>query len=262
MTASPDGPRFRRSPVGATALTVLVLGLGAWAVVNSPVFRTKRIEIRGARHVTTADVVGAAGLPPGGNLIRLSLDGVAAGVERLPWVADAVARRDLPSTLEIRVVERTAVGWFRSSGGVVVVARDGTIVEDPPARPAGIPALGEWAGALEPGDRLPSPPVTFRVVASMRRALLEQISGADTDEDGVELELRGGGTVRYGPPIALGEKNRRLAALLRWARRQKLGIDSIDLRVPQAPTLDPAGGGGGLAISLALRRIDNHRGFD
>jgi cell division protein FtsQ len=241
MTAVPDGPRFRRSPVGATALTLLVLGLGAWGVINSPVFRTKRIEVQGVRHLTQADVVDAAGLPPGANLIRLSLDAVTADVERLPWVADAAASRDFPSTLVIRIVERTAVGWFRSEGAALVIARDGTVLERLDARPTGIPVLGEWAGGLGPGDRMPSPPITFRVVASRHLGLLGVIAGAGSVGDDVELELRGGGTILYGQPVGLGEKNRQLAALLPWARRHDLEIDSIDLRVPEAPTLDPVG---------------------
>ncbi|HEX2025178.1 MAG TPA: FtsQ-type POTRA domain-containing protein, partial [Actinomycetota bacterium] len=103
MTDALPNARFRRSPAGAVALTALALGLGGWAVASSPLFETKRIDVEGVRHLTTAQVVEAAGVDPGANLVRLSLDDVATAVERLPWVADAAAGRDLPSTLAIRV---------------------------------------------------------------------------------------------------------------------------------------------------------------
>ena len=232
--------RFRRSPAGATALTLLAVGLGGWAVVNSPLFETRRIEVRGSRNLSAAEIIDASGVHTGDNLMRLSLDRVAAEVERLPWVVEAAADRDLPSTLVLRVVERTAVGWFDGPGGVSMVARDGTVLDLPPEPPHRLPALGEWPTPLAPGDRVSSAPATLRVAASMDAALLHRIS-AFRSRDEVALELRDGGTVQYGSPTALPRKNLELVRLLRWVRRQGIEIDTIDLRVPDAPTLDPVG---------------------
>jgi cell division protein FtsQ len=249
MTGDPPGPRFRRSPAGAAALTVLVLGLGGWAVLNSPIFHTRRIEVRGVRHLSPARVIDAAGVERGDNLVRLSLDDVAARVERLPWVADVAADRNLPSTLRLRVVERTAVGWFHGPAGVVVVARDGNVVELRSGVPGDLPALGSSAQPLEPGQALDAPPPGFRVAASMNDPLRRRVAAAGGSEGEVVLELRGGGTVHYGSLTALRRKNGELTRLLRWARRHRLEIEAIDLRVPQAPTLDPVGGPPGLTVT-------------
>lgn len=235
------GPRFRRSPAGATALTLLAVGLGGWAVVNSPLFETRRVEVRGSRNLSAAEIIDASGVHTGDNLMRLSLERVAAEVERLPWVVDAAADRDLPSTLVLRVVERTAVGWFDGPGGVSMVARDGMVLALPPEPPHLLPALGEWPTSLAPGDRVSSAPATLRVAASMDAALLHRISAASPSRGEVALELRDGGTVRYGSATGLPRKNLELARLLRWVRRQGIEIDTIDLRVPDAPTLDPVG---------------------
>lgn len=239
MTDGPHVPRFRRSPAGAAALTLLAVGLGAWAVVNSPVFDTQRIEVRGTRQLSDAEVLDAAGVAPGDNLMRLSLDEVIDRVERLPWVADAAADRDLPSTLVLRVVERTAVGWFEGPGDVAVVARDGVVLDLTSAPPTVLPALGEWPGPLALGEVVPSPTDTLRVAASMDGALRRRVSSATGSGSEVALELRDGGTVRYGSPTALSQKNLELTRLLGWARRQGIEIRTIDLRVPEAPTLDP-----------------------
>jgi cell division protein FtsQ len=234
------GPRFRRSPAGATALTLLAVGLGGWAVVNSPLFETRRIEVHGSRNLSVAEIIDASGVHTGDNLMRLSLDRVAAEVERLPWVVDAAADRDLPSTLVLRVVERTAVGWFDGPGGVSMVARDGMVLDLPPEPPHRLPALGEWPTSLAPGERVSSTPATLRVAASMDAALLHRIA-AFRSRGEVALELRDGGTVQYGSPTALPRKNLELVRLLRWVRREGIEIDTIDLRVPDAPTLDPVG---------------------
>jgi cell division protein FtsQ len=243
MTEALPDARFRRSPAGAVALTVVAVGLGGWGITNSPLFDTKRIRVDGVRHLSAAEVVDAAGIEPRANLVRLSMDAVTDGVERLPWVADAVAARDLPSTLRIRVVERTPVAWFRVPEGSVLVARDGTVLAHLGGRPPGIPALGRLPVPMSPGERVSGRPATFTVAASMDRPLRRAIRTVAQGEGGIQLHLRVGGTVRYGPPSRLGEKNKRLAALLRWARRNQVEIEAIDLRVPEAPSLAPVGKG-------------------
>lgn len=233
--------RFRRSPVGAAALTGLVLALGGWGILNSPMFDTRRILVQGTDHLTTSQVIDAADVSPDDNLILLSTEEVAGNVEAVPWVVDAVAERDLPSAVVIRVVERTAAGWFRDPQGAVVVARDGTVLERPDHRPDGLPGLGPWSAVLEAGDQIPAGESALRVVASLSGALRGRISaGASTGSD-VDLELRGGGTVHYGPPTRLSEKNAALVDMLAWASEEGIAVGTIDLRIPDAPTLHPAG---------------------
>jgi hypothetical protein len=76
-------------------------------------------------------------------------------------------------------------------------------------------------------------------VASMGPQLLGRISAAASEGGQVVLELRGGGTVQYGPPFQPALKNRALSRMLEWARREGLPVASIDLRVSDAPTLEP-----------------------
>jgi cell division protein FtsQ len=232
-------PRFRRSPAGAVALSVLAVGLGGWGIVNSPVFATRRIEVEGNRHLSAAEVVEAAGVRHEQNLIRLSTENVAERVRSLPWVREAVVSRNLPSTLVLGVVERTATAWFQDPAGVAVVARDGTVLDRPVQPPRAFPRVDDLASAQPVGESVGSPPPALRVVASMGPELLGRISAAASQGGQVVLELRGGGTIRYGPTTQLALKNRALSRMLGWARREGLSVASIDLRVPDAPTLEP-----------------------
>jgi cell division protein FtsQ len=239
-----EGARFRRSPAAAVVLTVMVLGLGGWTVTNSPMFRIGHIEVRGAVRVPAADVIGAAAVGEGHNLIRLSMDDVAARIERLSWVIDAVAARDLPSTLVIEVVERTPAAWLPEEQGGAIVARDGTVVERTAATPRRILPMVDGVPVGAVGEALRPLPPQVSVVASMGRELRARIGSAAWADDEVVLELRGGGTVRYGPATRSRAKNHALTGLLRWAHREGVAVGTIDLRVPDAPTLEPAGRGG------------------
>lgn len=235
-----DGPRYRRSPAGAVALTALAVGLGGWGIVNSPMFDTRRIEVRGAHHLSSNEVVAAAGVRTGQNLVRVATDRVALSVEGLSWVADAVARRDLPSTLVIHVVERTPTAWLVDPEGFAVVARDGTVLERPSHPPRrDLPVVGEISAVVAPGRVVPAVPPQLRVVASMDRRLREHVSAAVSADGDVGLELRTGGTVHYGSATSLGDKNRALVEMIEWAAQGGIEVGSIDLRIPQAPTLHP-----------------------
>lgn len=239
MTERLEGARFRRSPAGATALTLVALSLGGWGVINSPLFGVQHILVEGARELDEHDVRALAGVEDDTNLLRLSLDAVIAGVERSPWVAEVSAERSLPATLVIRVVERRPAGWLDDPGGRAVIAVDGTVLERVQTPPAALPSLGTTSGQLVPGERLPALPATLQVAASLDRRLLETVAAVTFSDGEVLFELRDGGRVRYGEPTQLKDKNRALEEMLDWAEDRGVGVESIDVRVPTAPALRP-----------------------
>jgi cell division protein FtsQ len=232
---------FRRNPVGAAALTMVGLGLGVWAVVNSPVFGIDRIRVEGARELTDNEVRELAAVEPGTNLLRLSVDEVAAALERSPWVRDAAADRALPTTLVLRVEERRAVGWVEDPSGPVVVAEDGTVVDRPGPAPPDLPGLGTVEEPLVPGERLGGV-ATLRLAASMRDGLLATVGSVAELDGELVVGLREGGEVRYGEADHLAEKNRALAEMLAWAAERGVGVEYVDVRIPSAPALRPVAG--------------------
>ncbi len=234
MTERLQTALFHRNPVGAVALTLVGLGLGVWAVVNSPVFGIDRIRVEGAHELTADEVRSLADVDAGTNLVRLPVGDVAARLERSPWVRDALVERSLPATLLLRIEERRPVGWIEGPSGPALVADDGTVLDGP--GPGRLPVLGAVADPAGPGERLEGV-ATLRVAASMTDALLASVSSVAEERGQVVLELRDGGQVRYGEPERLGAKNRALLGMLAWAEERSLGIGYIDVRVPSAPAL-------------------------
>lgn len=231
---------FRRNPVGAAALTLVGLGLGVWGVVNSPIFGVDRIRVEGAREMSADEVRALAAVEPGTNLLRLSLDEVAAAMERSPWIRQAAADRSLPTTLVLRIAERRAVGWVEDPAGLAVVADDGTVVDRAESAPRNLPGLGAAPELLEPGERLGGV-VTLRVAASMGEGLLATVASVAQVDGELVLALRDGGDVRYGGADHLMEKNLALAEMLAWAGEREVGVEYIDVRIPSAPALRPVG---------------------
>jgi cell division protein FtsQ len=210
--------------------------------MNSPVFSTEVVRTEGLRRLQPDEVLGLSGVELGDNLLRVSLDRVASAVERSPWVADATASRDLPTTLVIDVVERRPVGWIEDPAGRALLARDGTVLARAPGVPRRLPALGGWSAPLEPGHRVPGSVPALQVAASLAPPVLAQVASASVEDDLITLELRDGGQVLFGPATGVRDKARALASVLDWAREKELPLGYIDLRIPSSPAVRPPSG--------------------
>ncbi len=114
----------------ALALLVVLAGLGIggqWAaqhVLVSPRFALGHIEVTSTTRLTKQEVIALAGVQLGDRLLALDTDRVAAVVARHPWVASVRVARQLPSGLEIDVVERRAAAVV-SLGGLYLIDSGG-----------------------------------------------------------------------------------------------------------------------------------------
>lgn len=239
--AMQPAPRRRRPGVqpGTILLGLVGLSLLGWAAVNSPLFGTRTIEVRGVRRLDPDDIRRMAGVAPGTNLFRVSVERVAASLERDPWIADASASRSLPSTLVISVAERRPVGWLRDPDGRAVVAADGTILGRSASAPRGLPWVGRSDSPLAPGTRLGTSPVGLDVARALANPVLPQVRTVTVVGEEILILLRGGGEVLYGRPERLAEKSRAIDSMLRWADQQGVEVASIDVRIPESPALRP-----------------------
>jgi hypothetical protein len=122
-----------------------------------------------------------------------------------------------------------------------VIAADGTVLERLQARPTNLPEIGELTTSPSVGERPEVTAEILRVAASMGEPLRRQIASVRLEGEDVIAALRDGGTVLYGPATELVAKNRALAEMLRWTRAEVIGVRTIDVRVPTAPSLEPIG---------------------
>jgi cell division protein FtsQ len=228
----------RRSPWGTAVVVLLMVGLAAWLVGNSALFAARNIRVLGNVRLTSHDAQHLAGVSIGDSLLRLDTEASVRSLERSPWVARASMGRSFPSTLVIRIEERTAAAWLRDREGPVLLAADGTVLERPRERPTDVPFVGRWGTALTRGQRIDAPAV-LRVAATLPPELVPRIRSVTVEDGQLQLSVGGGGLVRYGEATALEAKHRALASVLDWARERRVVFSTIDLRIPGTPALEP-----------------------
>jgi cell division protein FtsQ len=99
------------------ALSALLIAASAcYAVVRSPAFPLRAIEVRGPlEHVRKPQVVASLQGHVRGTFFTADLDALRARFEAMPWVRRAEVRRSWPDRLVVRLEEHVALArWGRS----------------------------------------------------------------------------------------------------------------------------------------------------
>jgi cell division protein FtsQ len=243
-TALPAASLDPRGRGWVLALALLVLtGVCAIWVINSPVFRLRDLRVEGARHLSTADVRRLAGMTADTNVVWTSSADMAARLEKDPWVLSATVEKRLPGGMVVSIVERTPVARVAGSGGRrFLVSGDGTVLSAHGG--AAVPALQTAhpvAGPIPQRASLRGVEVALRAVAALPQTVRAQVTTATQRADGtVELKLDRGTVVDFGDASNAGEKGRVLRSLLVWSAAHGVTPSTIDVETPTAPSLLPA----------------------
>ncbi|MEX0754023.1 MAG: FtsQ-type POTRA domain-containing protein [Actinomycetota bacterium] len=208
-----------------TAVILLAVGAVMIGATFTPLFEARRIGVSGAGQVTRERILGLAGVE-GANVAHLDTTAVERALEADPWIARATVGREVPSTIEVSIAERSPVAGIGDETGRVVAA-DGT--ELPGADPTGLPVI----------DVLTATDVqtAAAVLGAIPESTLEKVERVTADVDGsLALQIRGGIVASYGPAEELVAKGAALAAVLRWLESEGTSSSAIDVSTPTAPT--------------------------
>jgi len=229
FTARARQRRLRAARPWLLALAlVVIVGAGAVVVFATPLLGVDRIRVVGAQLVTPDDVVSAAGVRLGTPLARVDLDAVNRRVGRLLPVREVAASRSWPTTLVVRVTERTGVAAVERPTGFGIVDAAGVVFTAQAARPADLPLLRLAA----PGPDDPATQAALTVLAALtgelRAKLVELRADAPTR---VRLVLAGGREVVWGDATENGFKAEVATRLLATSGKV------IDVSAPNVPTV-------------------------
>lgn len=233
------GRRLRRVvrvlPIAALVLLApLGAAFGAYWVLTTPRLAVASVEVRGTSRVPAEQVLAAAAIEPGTNILRLDTRGVAGRVEALAAVRRADVVRELPNRVVISVEERRPftlvhagrLHWLDEEGRLLGLA--------PHAVAPQVPVVsGLSEGELASLRAAPGPKAQAAI--ALIRALLRSGSGLAAEISEIDMS-RPDGPVLYtldGVEVRLGsedweERLARLEGVLAQVATQD--VRTVDLR--------------------------------
>lgn len=234
------GRRRRRRLVAALAAASLCAA--ALAVLHSSLLGARHVLVFGAPNIPSSTVIAAAGLEGAPPLVDLDPASIVSRVEQLPWVLRAGVQIAWPSSVAIKVTERTPVAVVAvpgRAGSYAVCDATGRVLETVAGRQGGLPLVvlyGVGAGAGAPGSFLPRQDrLELEVAATMPESMVPETAGIAASTDGAVVMFRHRPEAIVGDAAGLPQKFVSLATVL--ARGGFGGVGAIDLRVPTAPVL-------------------------
>ena len=230
--------RGARWVAGTLLVAAALVGSGYW-VLTTPRLAVRSIQVEGASRVSAEDILGAAEIPLGVNILRLDPDAVRARLEALPQIRRADVVRELPNRVTIVVDERRPFTLVHA-GRLHWLDEEARLLGE--EREAVAPPVPIISGLSE--DELNSmrsaPGPKARAAMALVRALLR--SGTDLASEISEIDMsRREGPVLYtldGIEVRLGTEqwDERLARLegvlaqLAGPGGQGSAVTAVDLR--------------------------------
>lgn len=212
--------------------TVSVLAAAGILATYTPLFAARQIRVVGSRTIARGELLAIASLDERSNVFHLDVAAVERRLERDPRILDAVVTTSLPDAIRIVVTPREAVAV--TGDPPTLVGADGVVIG---------PALGiptDPFPEIRGGDVATAAAAAAAMSARLRAAVDEIVVRPDV---GIVVQLEGGLSADFGDASELARKAASLAALLAWASREGVRIESADVSVPGSPTATLENGG-------------------
>ena len=221
-------------------------------VVRAAPLQVGRIVVTGNVRLSSAEVQALTHGLYGRSILTADLTACRRRLLESPWVADAALRRVLPSTIEVRVVERQPIGISRLGNQLYLIDRSGTVIDEfgPRYREFDLPivdGLVRTPKRGKPAIDAERAELAARVIDSVstRKAIARRLSQVDvSDLHDVVVLLEGDSALLH-----LGEERfvERLQSYLEVAsalRDRVSDIDYVDLRFDNRVYVKPRGASG------------------
>jgi cell division protein FtsQ len=227
--------RRRTFAIGGVVVALLV----AYGLSRTPQLDVDSVKVTGVVNTSADDVLTASGVRPGDQLIDVDVDGAAAAVESLPWVAEARVHRNIRGSVSIEVTERSPAALAQDDAGTpVLVDGDGRVLA-PVADPVAVAHMVVLHDVVAPGvggSLGDASRPALDLLTRLSPGLQTRVSGVAVAADGsLSLTLRPQGTALLGPPTDIDEKLASLVTVLSQVDQDQL--DVVNLTVPGLPAV-------------------------
>ena len=97
-------------------------------MANAAGFRITTVSVSGEKHLTSADILAAAGVRLDVSLLFLDADAARLRLKAMPWISEAAVRKLYPDRVEITLTEREPFAVWQVAGRISVISREGTVI--------------------------------------------------------------------------------------------------------------------------------------
>jgi cell division protein FtsQ len=140
---------------------VIVVGAStavAWSIhryaMTTPRFGIKTIALSGNERISREEIVTLGGVEMGKNLFSFDTHGAENAIVKNPWVSSVKVTRELPTTLNIDLVERKAVALVALGERLYLVTKEGEPFKQvKPEDPTDLPVVTGITGSELARDR-------------------------------------------------------------------------------------------------------------
>ncbi|MCX6511696.1 MAG: FtsQ-type POTRA domain-containing protein [Actinobacteria bacterium] len=227
----------KRFQVLGICLGVSAIFAGLAYLLQTSTFRVQDVEVSGALHTPTAEIVAASQLADHPTMVLLDSAAVAQGIERLAWIEQVDVQRHWPHKVTLVVHERNPVAAImRKDGSFVLADQSGRLLQNV-TDPGGLPSVARVQSVGKPGSSVGAPSLAaLKVAARLPVAFKAQVIGVDVTAKGnVRLRLSSPVAVQFGQAVHLPAKFAALAAVLAGAPLHP--GDVVDVSVPSTPVV-------------------------
>jgi POTRA domain, FtsQ-type len=231
----PDVPWPLRALAVAAAVTECAVLVWLW---YGPALAVRNVDVVGAQHLTSAQVLAAAGLVDGASV--LSVDGLSDRLRLLnqTWVRTAAVEPQLPGTIVVQISEWQPVAAYHAGKSTKLFLLSNQAVVLGPAATAGTLVDVQGPGGPDPKvGKQPLDPVLLTALVNIQRDLPgllgQEAAGFIFDSCGdLTLVSKRGWKVYFGrvlTPEEFATLRDKLAALKAIAGKGNVDYSSIDL---------------------------------
>jgi cell division protein FtsQ len=234
---------------------VVVLALGGFAahrgfnrIAGMRMLRVQRIVVHGNNRLSNGEMLALLDGLRGQSILTINLDEWRTTLMNSPWVADALLRRTLPSTVDVSVQERHPLGIGRINGSLYLIDDNGMVIDEygPHYADLDLPIIDGLSSVPgEASSDLAKAMLARRLIDALRvRNMAARVSQIDVSDARNAVVLLDGDPTQ----VRLGDEHfvERLQSYVDLApalRERVLGIDYVDMRFDERIYVRPTAHG-------------------
>lgn len=219
---------------------VLLSALAIFMFMHSAFFAVTQIRVQGLKQLKNHEIVKISGLNAGLNIFKANLKDAEDKIRLLPLVKDVQIKRRLPSTLEVIITERAALGLVSGRGEFLQVDGEGVLLDGTAdLSKVNLPIItGAPAKKTAPGEKVESEEIlaALSFLKEMPVNILATISEINVqDSNNIKFYTLDGAEVRVGNTERIADKIRLYEEVV--SRNYSRRVQYIDISYKGRPVI-------------------------